>query len=244
MLFSDCANANLERLRSNSYTGRGIILGMSADSQKMVQVYWLTGRSENSRNRVFAVESDGIRTQAYDASKLIDPRLIIYWPVRRFRDAHIVSNGDQTDTIHSYLKKGMSFEDALMTRSYEPDAPNFTPRISGMMDISDKQGAYTLSILKAEGEEPVGCIHCFYRFDRALPGYGHCLHTYSGDGKPLPSFKGEPYPVPLGKNAKETAELYWDTLNHENRVALLALGIDRTTGEVETFIINRHGNAK
>ncbi len=234
------AAKNLDRIRQNPYPGRGIILGMTADGSKMVQVYWLTGRSENSRNRVFVEEPEGIRTQAYDPAKLTDPSLIIYWPARRFGTVHLVTNGDQTDTLFERMQAGESFEDALMTRQFEPDAPNFTPRISGMFDAACTDGSYNLSILKSQDGDPSRCVRCFYRFDEAVPGVGHCIHTYQGNGDPLPTFAGDPYPVPVPASADEAADLYWPLLDPANRVSLFARTVDRKTGAIETRIINRH----
>lgn len=231
---------NLDRLRANRYPGRGMVLGMSPDGSRMLQVYWLTGRSVNSRNRVFVQEPDGIRTQAHDPAKLLDPSLIIYWPARRFGTIHLVTNGDQTDTLFEKMRQGVSFEDALMTRSFEPDAPNYTPRISGMLDAADPQGGYRLSILKSFEGGPERCVRCFYRYDRGIPGVGHCIHTYQEDGDPLPTFFGDPYPVPLPETAEESAALYWPLLDGENRVALFARSVNRVTGEVDTVILNRH----
>ena len=239
-MICETAASNLGRIRQNPYPGRGIVIGQSPDGSRLVQVYWLTGRSENSRNRVFVLEPDGIRTQAFDPAKLSDPSLIIYWPARRFGTVHLVTNGDQTDTLFHAMQKGTSFEDALMTREFEPDPPNFTPRISGMADISDPEGGYRLSILKAQDGSPERCVRCFYRFDRAIPGIGHCIHTYQGDGNPLPTFSGDPYPVPVPGTVDEAVALYWPLLDTANRVALFARTVDRKTGAVETRIINRH----
>ncbi len=232
---------NLEKINNNPYPGRGIVLGMTPDGQKMMEAYWLMGRSENSRNRVFEQEPDGIRTKAHDPAKMTDPELIIYWPARQIGTFHLLTNGDQTDTLYRMMGEGVSFEDALMTREFEPDAPNHTPRISGMIDLSDVNGGYRLSILKTWNGSSERCERCFYRYDRAIPGYGHCIHTYEGDGNPLPSFSGEPYLVPLGAVARETAEHMWALLNRENRVSLFARTLDRESGAVETCIINRHG---
>lgn len=242
-MMKELAARNLALLQQNPYPGRGIVTGMSPDGDCMMQVYWLMGRSENSRNRVLVEEKEGIRTQAHDPAKLVDPSLIIYWPARRVGTTYLVTNGDQTDTLHAQLSAGMSFEDALMTREFEPDAPNFTPRISGLLDAADAKGGYRLSILKALEGNPERCVRCFYRYDEALPGYGHCIHTYQGDDNPLPSFSGDPSLMPVPATAREAAALYWPLLNTENRVALFARAINRKTGTVETVIVNRHQNA-
>ena len=239
-MFSELARKNLEQLKANTYPGRGIIIGMSPDGSAMLQIYWLMGRSENSRNRVFVEEPEGIRTQAHDPAKLVDPSLIIYWPARQFGTTFLVTNGDQTDTLYEGTTRGKSFEDALMTREFEPDAPNYTPRISGMVDVSDEKGAYRLSILKSLEGHAERCVRCFYRYDEALAGYGHCIHTYQADGNPLPTFSGDPVLVSVPASAREAVELYWPLLNEENRVALFARAINRRTGNVETVIVNHH----
>lgn len=239
-MFSEIAGQNLERLRRNPYPGRGIIIGMAPDRTKMLQIYWLMGRSENSRNRILVEEPEGIRTQAFDPKKMTDPSLVIYWPARQIGTYHLVSNGDQTDTLSELMQEGCSFEDALMTREYEPDPPNWTPRISGLIDTADPLGSYRLSILKTQDGNPESCVRCFYRYDRAIQGFGHCIHTYRGDGNPLPTFTGDPYPVPVPDSAEEAVAVFWPLLNKDNRVALFARTIDRISGTVETRIINRH----
>jgi len=239
-MISDTADSNLDKIRLNPYPGRGIIIGQTPDGSRMMQIYWLTGRSENSRNRIFVQESEGIRTQAFDPAKLSDPFLIIYWPARRFGSTFLVTNGDQTDTLFHMMQQGATFEDALMTREFEPDPPNFTPRISGMADISDAEGGYRLSILKAQDGSPERCVRCFYRFGKATPGIGHCIHTYQGDGNPLPVFSGDPYVVPVPNTVDEAVARYWPLLDGNNRVALFARTVERGSGAVETRIINRH----
>jgi IMP cyclohydrolase len=239
-MFTELAAKNLARIKKNPYPGRGIIIGMTTDRTKMILLYWLMGRSENSRNRIFAEEPDGIRTKAYDPAKLTDPSLVIYWPTRQSGSVHFVTNGDQTDTLCRLVPEGKSFEDALMTREFEPDPPNWTPRISGMTDVADPLGSYRLSILKAQDGNPECCVRCFYRYDKAIQGFGHCIHTYQGDGNPLPTFTGDPFPVPVPDTAEEAAAFYWPLLNKDNRVALFARTMDRVTGAVETSIINRH----
>lgn len=239
-MFSELAAGNLGRISRNPYPGRGIIIGMTRDRTRMMLVYWLMGRSENSRNRIFVEEPDGIRTQAFDPSKLTDPSLIIYWPTRQVGTLHLVTNGDQTDTLACLMQEGSSFDDALMTRRFEPDSPNWTPRISGMADVADPLGSYRLSILKTQDGNPEGCVSCFYRYDKAIRGFGHCIHTYQGDGNPLPTFLGDPYLVPVPDTVDEAVALYWPLLNGGNRVALFARTIDRDMGEVETRLVNRH----
>ncbi|CAG7645849.1 IMP cyclohydrolase [Paenibacillus allorhizosphaerae] len=235
------AEQYLNSLRENVYPGRGIILGLTPDGTRLVQVYWIMGRSENSRNRVFIQEANGfLRTEAKDPARLTDPSLIIYYPVKHLNGAHIVTNGDQTDTIHEALQAGGSFESALATRTYEPDAPNFTPRISGIVDLRDEQFAYKLSILKSSGNTEDQTLRHTYSYEKALPGLGHCIHTYAGDGNPLPSFQGEPALVPLFDDAQQIADTYWNALNDENKIALLVKTIRLADGAAELLVVNKN----
>jgi hypothetical protein len=232
--------ANMQALRSNVYPGRGIVIGQTPDGKKMVQVYWIMGRSENSRNRVFVREGDVVRTAPFDASRVKDPSLIIYNCTRVAGKAHIVTNGDQTDTIFDALGKGGSFESALDTRSFEPDEPNFTPRISGLVDLADTLSAYKLGILKTVGNDPQRPARQYFSFGAAIPGAGHFIATYSGDGKPLPSFQGEPRLVEIPGDVDAAADLYWKSLNEDNRVSLLVKFIDPASGASDVRIVNRH----
>lgn len=230
-----------KELNSLAYHGRGIIIGKSPDGRKAVTAYFIMGRSENSRNRVFVEDGEGIRTQAFDPSKMVDPHLIIYAPVRVLGNKTIVTNGDQTDTIREGLAAGKTFAQALHTRTFEPDAPNYTPRISGLVK---KNGDYTLSILKSADGDPASCRRYFFAYEAPRAGQGHFIHTYMGDGTPLPSFVGEPEQVeiPCGTPA-ELADLLWDSLNAENKVSLFVRYIDRKTGDWETVIKNKHASA-
>ncbi len=232
--------ANMAALGANAYPGRGIVIGQTPDARHWVQVYWIMGRSENSRNRVFVEDGDTVRTAPHDPSRVKDPSLIIYHCVRVAGRAHIVSNGDQTDTIAAGLAHGLTFEGALHTRTFEPDAPNFTPRISGVVDLNDMGHAYRLSVLKAEGGDPERPLRCFYAYGRGTPGVGHAVTTYRGDGDPLPSFEGEPRALPLWDDPRSTAERYWETLNAENRVALLVKFIDLAQGRAQVVLVNKH----
>ena len=226
-------------LRENSYPGRGIVVGRSQDGQSAMVAYFIMGRSENSRNRVFVETADGIRTQAFDPAKMVDPSLIIYHPVRRLDSRLIVTNGDQTDTIRDALLAGGSFESALETRCFEPDAPNFTPRVSAMLTLSEGDMSYRMSILKSADAAGSACNRFTYAY-AALPGVGHFLHTYRGDGNPIPSFEGEPEPVALEDGLDAWAEKLWDSLNEQNKVSLYVSQIDLKTGAAQTRIINKH----
>ena len=229
-------------LRANSYPGRGILLGRSADNQRAVIAYFIMGRSENSRNRVFEKTEDGIRTRAFDESKMTDPSLIIYHPVRRLRGGvTIVTNGDQTDTIRDALNEGHCYRHALHTRTFEPDGPNYTPRISGVVK---PDGSYSLSILKSLEGDPACCCRYFFEYDAPVAGTGHFISTYQGDGSPLPSFAGEPILVDLsGLSGRETdaalAAQLWDSLNEENKVSLYVRTIDIEGGFSESVIYNK-----
>ncbi len=227
-----------QQLQNNPYPGRGILFGRSPDGECAVIAYFIMGRSENSRNRVFTVTEDGIRTEAFDPSKMVDPSLIIYHPVRRVGNKTVVTNGDQTDTIMQALNDGHCYRHALMQRSFEPDAPNFTPRISGVMLPN---GAYKLSILKSFEGNPDFCNRYFYEYEGAPEGYGHFIHTYMGDGDPLPSFEGEPELVTIPcDSASELAGLLWANLNEENKVSLFVRYIHLSTQKTEDVILNKH----
>ena len=232
-------NLNLnELLSSNSYPGRGILLGRSADNKKAVMAYFIMGRSVNSRNRIFAETEDGIRTKAFDESKMTDPSLIIYHPVRTVGDTTIVTNGDQTDTIRDGLLAGEVFAQSLRKRTFEPDAPNYTPRISGILHGN---GSYALSILKSADGDPASTRRQFFGYEDPLAGQGHFIHTYQCDGNPLPSFEGEPRQVAVtAPNAATLARELWANLNEDNKVSLFVRYIDLTTGETDTVIINKH----
>lgn len=224
------------QLRANSYPGRGIVLGRSADNKSAVIAYFIMGRSENSRNRVFVTEGEGIRTEAFDPAKLSDPSLIIYSPVRVLGKSTIVTNGDQTDTIYDFMAKGMSFEDALRTRTFEPDGPNFTPRISGAVCGA----GYQLSILKSAEGNPDAVHRFFFDYTDALPGQGHVIHTYRENGNPIPSFEGEPVLVEMADGFEAFGEKLWNALNEDNKVSLFVRSIDLATGKTDTKIYNKN----
>ena len=225
-------------LSGNAYPGRGILLGRSADNNHAVIGYFIMGRSVNSRNRIFTETEDGIRTEAHDPSKMEDPSLIIYHPVRVYDGRTIVTNGDQTDTIRDSLTAGHCFRHALMTRTFEPDGPNYTPRISG---IVMPEGDYKLSILKSLGGDPDCACRYFYEYDAPKAGLGHIIHTYEGDGNPLPSFEGEPRAVKIdAATAADLAKVLWESLNEENKVSLYVSYIDLRGGSADTVIVNKH----
>jgi IMP cyclohydrolase len=231
--------ANLDRLRANEYPGRGIIIGLSPDGNNFIQVYWLMGRSAASRNRILVQEGEFVRTAVPGEEELEDPSLLLYYPVKHWDASHIVTNGDQTDTIYTALQKGTGFAEALATRTFEPDPPHYTPRISGLVELNNPECAYRLAILKTAGGSPDCCTRQYFTYEKGLPGIGHCIHTYAGNGKPLPSFSGEPYVVKVFDDARTTARYYWELLNAENRVALLAKAINCRTGEIRLEIINK-----
>ena len=228
-----------ELLRANAYPGRGIILGLSGDGNRSVLVYFIMGRSMNSRNRVFERTSDGIRTKAHDPGKMVDPSLVIYHPVRVFGGRTIVTNGDQTETIYEYLASGQDFHSALQTREFEPDPPIYTPRISGLAE-SDR--SYHLSILKTAGGDPARCCRFFFEFSEPVPGSGHFISTYKSDGNPPPSFEGEPVPVSIDvdNGLEHFARSVWSALNEDNKVSLYARETVIATGEMFDIIINKN----
>ncbi len=227
-------------LKGNSYPGRGIVLGKTPDGKKAVAAYFIMGRSANSRNRIFVEDGEGIRTQAFDESKLEDPSLIIYAPVRVLGNKTIVTNGDQTDTIYEGMDKQMTFEQSLRCREFEPDAPNYTPRISGIMHIENGKYNYAMSILKSSDGSPEACNRFTFAYENPLAGEGHFIHTYKGDGNPLPSFEGEPKRVAVPDDMDVFASLLWNSLNEENKVSLFVRYIDIETGKYETRIINKN----
>ena len=234
-----------ELLCTNSYPGRGIIVGMSGDGKKAMIAYFIMGRSANSRNRIFERYEGGMRTKAFDESKLVDPSLIIYNPYLECGDSDIVTNGDQTDTVFNYIKEngddGYAFEKSLHTREFEPDHPNYTPRISAILnyDKVNKTFKYKMSILKSSDGNPEVCDRYFYSY-LPLAGLGHFIHTYECDGNPIPSFYGEPERVKLPNTAKELADMVWNNLNEDNKVSLLIRTVELDTLKAEEIIINKN----
>lgn len=229
-----------EELKNNEYPGRGIVIGRTADGKKAVTAYFIMGRSSNSRNRIFAEEGEGIRTQAFDPSKLEDPSLIIYAPVRVLGNKTIVTNGDQTDTIYEGMDRQLTFEQSLRSREFEPDGPNYTPRISGIMHIENGTYNYAMSILKSDDGDPSSCQRFTYAYEKPKAGEGRFIHTYMHDGNPLPSFSGEPKKVEIAGDIDEFTQMLWENLNEENKVSLFVRYIDIETGKYETRIVNKN----
>lgn len=233
---------NLQQLlRQNSYPGRGIVMGRSEDGAYAVAAYFIMGRSVNSRNRVFTTQHEGIVTEAADPAKLEDPSLVIYAPVKVFGSHTIVTNGNQTDTVYDFLKTGRTFEEALRTRTFEPDAPNYTPRISGVLKVCDGALQYRMSILKSEGNnQGEQCLRYFYEYAHPAPGEGRFLHTYRCDGEPIPSFDGEPERVAIQGDIDQFTKMMWESLDEQNKVSLFVRYIELQSGNYDTRICNKY----
>ncbi|NLK86131.1 MAG: inosine monophosphate cyclohydrolase [Clostridiaceae bacterium] len=227
-------------LRSNAYPGRGIVIGRSEDGRNAAAAYFIMGRSPNSRNRVFVTDGEGIRTQAFDPSKMTDPSLIIYAPVKVLGNKTIVTNGDQTDTIYAGMDNQLTFEQSLRCREFEPDHPNYTPRISGILHIEKGSYNYAMSILKKGSSELKSCNRFTFAYENPAAGVGHFIHTYMHDGNPLPSFRGEPKLVGISGDIDAFTGMIWSSLNEENKVSLFVRFIDIATGRYETRIINKN----
>ena len=228
-----------KQLETNTYPGRGIVVGKTEDGKNAAVAYFIMGRSENSRNRIFKEEGENVTIYPFDESKVEDPSLIIYSPIKVADNNLIVTNGDQTDTIYDYVIEGAKFEEALETREFEPDAPNFTPRISAMLTLDDGDFTYQMSILKSADEQGSACNRFTYNY-KSISGVGQFIHTYMCDGNPIPSFYGEPEEVSLPDTAKEAAELIWNSLNADNRVSLFVRYLPLDGGEPDERIINRN----
>jgi len=229
-----------KELSENAYPGRGIVVGVSPDGKHAVTAYFIMGRSSNSRNRVFVEEGEGIRTEAFDPSKLEDPSLIIYAPVRVLGNKTIVTNGDQTDMIYEGMSKGETFEQSLRCREFEPDGPNYTPRISAVLHLEKGKFAYEMSILKSNNGDPSSCRRFTYSYENPKAGEGHFIHTYMHDGNPLPSYEGEPTSVSIENDIQAFSKLLWENLNEENKVSLFVRYIEIGTGKYDTVIINKN----
>lgn len=228
-----------ERIKGNSYVGRGIIAGKSADGKKAVTAYFIMGRSANSRNRIFSPTEDGIIIYPFDSSKVEDPSLIIYSPVRQFENKLIVTNGDQTDTVYDFVSQGKGFSEALKTREFEPDAPNFTPRISCMLEFGENDFTYDMSILKSADSEGSACARHTYTYP-ALSGIGHFIHTYMCDGNPIPTFTGEPERITIPNCIEEFTNDIWSNLDEENKISLYVRFVDLESGNKEERLINKN----
>ena len=229
-----------KELSGCDYPGRGIVIGKSEDGKKAVTAYFIMGRSENSRNRVFVEDGEGIRTQAFDPSKLSDPSLIIYAPVRVLGNDTIVTNGDQTDTVYDLMSQGKTFEESLRTREFEPDGPNYTPRISGILHVENGKYSFAMSILKSSDGNPESCNRYTFAYETPVAGEGRFIHTYMSDGNPLPSFEGEPERIDILDDIDEYTQLLWNSLNEENKVSLFVRYIDIADGTYETRIVNKN----
>ena len=223
-------------LQQNTYPGRSIVLGKHKDGKHMVIAYFIMGRSVNSRNRIFVADGDGLRPQAHDPAKLSDPSLVIYAPVRDLNGVQIVTNGDQTDTIYDFMSQGKTFEEALRTRTFEPDPPIYTPRVSGIIE----NGNYKLSILKSADGNPSSVRRYFFEYTDPIAGQGHFIHTYRCDGNPVPSFEGEPEQVEIDGTLDGFTDTIWESLNEDNKVSLFTRFINLETGEFETRIVNKN----
>ena len=226
-------------LANNTYAGRGLIIGKSEDGEKAAAAYFIMGRSENSRNRIFKEENGNVTIYPYDVAKVKDPSLIIYSPVKSFENKLIVTNGNQTDTIYDYLKIGKTFEDALSVRDFEPDAPNYTPRISGLLDFEDGGFTYKMNILKSEDENGSACERFTFSYS-PVNGLGHFIHTYVCDGNPVPSFYGEPERIYIPNDAATFADAIWNNLNSDNKISLYVRFINLKTGKKENILINKN----
>lgn len=229
-----------DTLKATSYPGRGILIGCSEDGKNVVTAYFIMGRSVNSRNRIFAEEGEGIRTQAFDESKLSDPSLIIYAPVRVLGNTTIVTNGDQTDTVYDLMAEGKTFEEALRTREFEPDDPNYTPRISGIINVEDGRYDFAMSILKSDDGDQDYCIRNTFTYPGCPAGEARFIHTYMEDANPLPSFEGEPEKVTIAGDIDTFTDTVWESLNEDNKVSLFVRYIDIATGTYETRIVNKN----
>lgn len=228
-----------ELIKGNSYVGRGIVIGKTSDGKKACAAYFIMGRSANSRNRIFTERDGAVFTEPFDAAKVEDPSLIIYAAVRKHENKLIVTNGDQTDTIYDFIKSGKGFADALETREFEPDRPNFTPRISGMLTFADNDFTYLMSILKSADAEGTACSRYTFSYP-AVAGVGHFLHTYVCDGNPVPTFQGEPERVTVGNDIDEFTRLLWDSLDDDNKISLYVRFTDLVTGVEENRLINKN----
>jgi IMP cyclohydrolase len=232
-------NSMGDLVKENPYVGRGILIGKTADASKAAIAYFIMGRSENSRNRIFIENGEEVIIKPFDASKVEDPSLIIYSPIKKLENKLIVTNGDQTDTIYDYIKAGKTFDEGLETRAFEPDAPNFTPRISGMLTFGEGDFTYKMSILKSADAQGSACNRYTFSYP-AVNGLGHFIHTYACDGNPLPTFQGEPERAAIPDNIDAFVQDIWENLNEENKISLYVRYIDLQTGTIENRMINKN----
>jgi len=235
---NDITSKNEIYLKENKYPGRGIIIGATPSEEYFVQIYWIMGRSKNSRNRIFKIENDFVKTEIFDENINGDRSLIIYYPIKIINNFHIISNGDQTDTIYDFIINDKTFKNALDTREFEPDSPNYTPRISGFIDLRSENSNYGLSILKTINHNSEFCQRNYFYFNKFIKGFGHCIHTYNGDGDPIPSFSKEPYLLKLYENIDDNIEYIWDLLNIDNKVSILVKYISKENNQIKMKIIN------
>lgn len=241
MNINEISRKSITNLRSNVYPGRGIVIGKSPNAKHLIQVYWIMGRSENSKNRIFKKEASGfVKTEPFDKSRQTGSSLTIYYPVKHYSNCHVVSNGRHTDTILDGLTHGKTFEQSLKETSYEPDHPHYTPRISGLVNLDDDLYDYQLSIIKRVQARPKSCVRSFHNYTQGIPGKGHCITTYLGNGDPLPSFEGEPFVVELFDDIETVTEYYWKSLNQENRISLLAKFINVESKRITVKTINKN----
>jgi len=242
MTLEEIANNNIKKLKENQYPGRGIIIGKATKSNKIIQIYWIMGRSESSRNRIFIKdENNFVKTKLFNENNNnSDLSLIIYYPIKSYQNFHIIGNGDQTDTIYEYLKNNKTFEDSLDSRLFEHDKPNFTPRISGIIDISNNEYKYKLSIIKSINNDPNYLQRNIFKYKSFLNGYGHYISTYCKDSNPLISYKGEPEILKIFDDIEENLEYYWNILNCENKISMLVKSIEIETGKINISILNKH----
>ena len=236
MILSQLLERNTQILSSNRYPGRGIIIGVSKDERRFFQIYWIMGRSVSSRSRAFEREGDFVRVKSLDKTDNANSSLLFYYPVKHFKNFHIVTNGTHTDRIECYLRDGKNFFDALCVEVYEPDPPHYTPRIAGLLDLEN--ASVNLAILKKDANSD-GCIRIFYNYSKVLNGVGFCIHTYDGEANPLPSFSGEPYILPLMETIEDNLSFYWNLLNNENRVSILVKEV-YTDGKINIGILNKY----
>jgi len=236
----EISKINLKKLKEKKYPGRGIIIGLTPDKKNYVQIYWIMGRSKNSRNIIFVEENGYLKNEIYDEKLVKDTSLILYYSMKNFKDKHIISNGDQTETIFKYIKNGKNFEKALGTRYFEPDGPNFTPRISGILFNEKNEFTYKLSLIKSIDNNKNYCAKYFFNYESAIPGYGHFISTYIDDGNPLPSYNGEPKILPIFNNMTDNLKKYWDLLNKDNRISIAVKYINIENKSFSYKIINKN----